>query len=161
MSAFPFFPSATTGKTDYVGGGGLGPVVTQPGPLNFNPTKETTHSARADRSLWWEPDVHHHGHADNFRRGFEIAEWVQFPHSMRLGVGRIIIKVFSSDNALPLIIGSKNDPSIDQCNVAPFPQQFLYFLPDPQGQGSFRPTFLPERINVPVFGVYCFRWLRK
>ena len=29
-----------------------------------------------------------------------------------------------------------------------FPQQFLYFLPLPQGQGSLRPTFLPSRFTV-------------
>lgn len=28
------------------------------------------------------------------------------------------------------------------------PQQFLYFLPDPQGHGSLRPIFLPCRLMV-------------
>lgn len=28
-----------------------------------------------------------------------------------------------------------------------FPQHFLYFFPDPQGQGSFRPTFSPSAVR--------------
>jgi len=28
------------------------------------------------------------------------------------------------------------------------PQQFLYFLPEPQGQGSLRPIFLPSAVLV-------------
>src|SRR5277367_2681184 len=31
-----------------------------------------------------------------------------------------------------------------------FPQQFLYFLPLPQGQGSLRPTFGPVRIGLAL-----------
>jgi hypothetical protein len=35
----------------------------------------------------------------------------------------------------------------DQCIVI-FPQQCLYFLPDPHGHGSLRPTFGVRRRNV-------------
>jgi hypothetical protein len=31
------------------------------------------------------------------------------------------------------------------------PQHFLYFLPLPQGQGSFLPTFFPSRLMVVPF----------
>ncbi len=34
MSAFPLFPSAATGKADYVGRGGLGPLMTLSGHLS-------------------------------------------------------------------------------------------------------------------------------
>ncbi|WP_202526178.1 hypothetical protein [Sneathiella litorea] len=28
-----------------------------------------------------KPDVHHHGKADDLRRGFEIAKWIMLCHS--------------------------------------------------------------------------------
>lgn len=32
--------------------------------------------------------------------------------------------------------------------IVHFPQQYLYFLPEPQGQDSLRPTFLPAWGNA-------------
>jgi hypothetical protein len=31
-----------------------------------------------------KPDVHHHRQADDFRAGFEVAEWAAFCHPTRL-----------------------------------------------------------------------------
>jgi hypothetical protein len=46
------------------------------------------------------------------------------------------------------LIGMTTDQRIDNLSVDTYelaPQHFLYFLPLPQGHGSLRPTFSPER----------------
>ncbi len=52
--------------------------------------------------------------------------------------------------AIATKIRSKNFRSIPNSNgfryYAFLPWQFLYFFPLPQGHGSFRPTFSPEKI---------------
>jgi hypothetical protein len=47
------------------------------------------------------------------------------------------------------IQGAVSSPIAHQCTVAA-PQHFLYFLPDPHGHGSFRPTFALERRCGPA-----------
>ena len=55
---------------------------------------------------------------------------------------------FSKHGTDQSIIGQAQNSG---CSQNYLPQHFLYFLPEPQGQGSFRPIFFSLRIVVDSF----------
>ena len=48
---------------------------------------------------------------------------------------------------------ARNDSRLSSDGHALAPWHFLYFLPEPQGQGSLRPTFAPARTGFGGFGL--------
>ena len=57
----------------------------------------------------------------------------------------LMLPLFSSYGYRKLAGGPKGRRS---AVYAAAPWHFLYFLPEPHGQGSFRPTFAPERTGL-------------